>query len=511
MALREYSVTTFTIFMAIIMYRALVVFKTPPSPEPCSDTQNHSRIKLTKEALERFKIALEIPTISYGQHDYGPDQLLKLIRHIEVSFPYIHRSNFIKREIVANYTLIYTIEGRNRRLRPYMLTSHMDVVPAVPEKWSQDPFHAVVKEDGHLYARGAMDAKHLLMSMMEALETMVKNGQQPDRSFYMVFGHDEEVGGVEGAKTVADLLQKQLRDIGWNGLEYILDEGNTISETRPKGVDRPIAFIGVVEKGYVTIKLSTNGSVGHGSMPPPMTAITKLSVALSKFHSHLFPSFFGQSVEKEMLEVLARYARWPHKMFYSNVWLFRPLFEHWFSSNPTLNGFIRTTTAVTMIGGGTKENVLPDSAYALVNHRIHPLQTVQDVLDYDTAVVNDPTIQVEIGGQRSGESTPTAPYGDDAFGYQMIKRSVQQVYPGTIVSPSTFLAASDSKWYVDLTQSIYKFAAISVQLGEMKRFHGHDERISLKNYENLINFFHHLILNSDSPDLYQEPKPRAEL
>lgn len=511
MVLRSLFVFALTGFLATIIFRTIVLFKAPPPPEFCADVQNHSRIKLNKNALDRFKTALNIPTISYKQHEYRPDQLLKLIKHIEVSFPHIHRSKLVKREIVANYTLIYTIQGKNRLLQPYMLTSHLDVVPAVLEKWSRDPFLAVVQEDKHLYARGTMDAKHLVMSMLEAFESMLKSGFQPERSFYMVFGHDEEVGGIEGAQTVSKILMQRLKLEGWSNLEYVLDEGNTISKTPVLGIDKPIALIGVVEKGYLTVKLSTTGSVGHGSMPPDMTAISKLSGAVSKFHSHLFPSFFGESVEREMIEIFAQHAKWPYKVAYANFWLFKPVFEYMFSSNPTMNAFIRTTTAVTMISGGTKENVLPDSAYALINHRIHPLQNVQDVFEFDKAIIDDPTIQVEIGGQRHGDPTPIAPYHDDSFGYQMIKRSVQEVYPGVVVTPSVFLAASDSKWYTELTKSIYKFSGIAVPLEEMKRFHGHDERISLENYENLINFFHHLILNSESPALNLKPEPRKEL
>lgn len=488
-----------------------MLYKPPPAPEHCSTARNHSRIKLTNEALTRFKGALNIPTISYKSHEYDADQLLKLIALIERSFPRIHRSKIVKRELVANYTLVYTVAGKNRRLRPYMLTSHMDVVPAVAEKWSSNPFEAVLKDDGHLYARGTIDAKHLLMSMLEAFETMLAEGFEPERSFYLVFGHDEETGGLEGAVTVARLLEDRLRNERWNRLEYVLDEGNIISKTPVLGIDRQIGLIGVSEKGYVTLKVSTTGAVGHGSMPPDMTAIAKLSKAVSKFHSHLFPSYFGEGVEREMLEVFAQYANWPYKIAYANLWLFKPIFEYFFSSDTTMNSFIRTSTAVTMIKGGTKENVLPDSAYALINHRIHPKQTVQDVLDYARAIIDDATINVDIGGAHWTEPTPIAPYTEDSFGYQMIKRSVQEIYPDTVVVPSIFLAASDSKWYINLTDSIYKFSAIAVPLEEMRRFHGHDERISLENYENLINFYHHLIKNSEAPDLNLDSPPRTEL
>lgn len=490
------SQLVFTLVLAVALFRASFLYKPLPQPKPCNET--HERIKLNHAILKRFKGALDIKTISYEQHKYETSELLRLIDFIESSFPLIHKANFVQRELISNYTLLYTIEGSNKSLRPYVLTAHLDVVPTVREKWSNDPFDAVIKEDKHIYARGAIDVKDLLMSMLEALEHMIKKQFKPERSFYLVFGHDEELGGLEGAASVAELLSRRLKESKWNQLEYVLDEGNIISKTRFPGVDADIGLIGVVEKGYLTVKVSTVGTVGHGSMPPSMTSIAKLSTAVSKFHSHLFPSYFGEGVEKDMLETMATYATWPYKFVYANFWLFKPIFQFIFSSDPTLNSLIRTSTAVTMINGGTKENVLPDSASAFINHRIHPKETIRDVIEFDKKIIDDPTITIEVPGHKK-EPTPVSLYCDDCYGYQLVKKSVLQIYPGTVIVPSTFLAASDSRWYVNLTDSIYRFSAIAVPLDEMKRFHGHDERISLENYENLINFYHHLIVNSDGP------------
>lgn len=489
----------FTIILTVATFRAVFIFKLQPPTKSCIDTQGHRRLELTEDRFNRFKGALNIPTISYEAGRYEIQQLIRLIDYIQISFPLVHNSEFVKRERISNYTLLYTITGTDKQLLPYLLTSHLDVVPTVDEKWSTDPFKAQVR-DGFIYARGTIDAKHLLMSMLEAFEEMLKHGFRPRRSFYFVFGHDEELGGVEGAQTIAKILPSRLKANNWHKLEYVLDEGNIISRDPIPGVDGQIALVGVVEKGYVTIKISTVGSVGHGSMPPYQTAISKLSKAVGKFHSHLLPSKFGLGVEREMIDIFAAHARWPYKFAYANFWLFKPIFEYVFSSDPTLNALIRTSTAVTIIKGGTKENVLPDSATAYINHRVHQLQSIAEVLEFDRRIVDDPTMSVEVAGHHA-EPTPTAPYCDECDAFQLIKQSVLQVYPKAIVVPSVFLAASDSKWYINMTDSIYRFSAISVPLNEMKRFHGHDERISLENYENLLNFFHHLILNSNSDNL----------
>lgn len=500
-----------SLVIAVSLFRALFLFKALPPPKACIETPDHERIKLNQASLNRFKGALDIPTVSYETKHSSPQELLKLINYIESSFPEIHNASFVKREVVANYSLLYTIEGENKDLRPYLLISHLDVVPVVKEQWSSDPFKTVIKDDKHIYARGTIDAKHLLMSMLEALEYMLKKGFKPQRSFYLTFGHDEEVGGHEGAREVGIILGKRLKESNWEQLEFLLDEGNIISKTRFPGIDADIGLIGVAEKGYVTMKVSTVGTVGHGSMPPSLTAIAKLSTAIAKFHSQLFPSFLGKGVERDMLEIMATYAKWPYKFLYSNFWLFKPIFSYIFDSDPTLSSLIRTSTAVTIINGGTKENVLPDSATAYINHRVHQDQSISEVLEFDRRVINDPTITIEAAGSMK-EPSKTSLYCDECYGYQLVKQSLLQVYPGTVVVPSVFLAASDSRWFLDLTDSVYRFSAIAVPLTEMKRFHGHDERISLENYENLINFYHHLMQNSDLVKLDLNPnKQRVEL
>lgn len=318
----------------------------------------------------------------------------------------------------------------------------------------------------------------------------------------------EEVLGLEGAQEMAKVLKSRTK--GYDKMEFIIDEGLIISKTHFPGVPHDIGLIGVSEKGYLSLNISTVGSVGHGSMPPTRTAIAKLADVLGRFHSNILPSFVGEGVEREMFEIFAEHSEWPMKFVYANFWLFKPIIGYVFSQNPTLNALTRTTTAVTMVQGGTKENVLPDSASAIINHRIHQAQTIEEVIEFDKKLINDPTIELRLNSPPSN-ADPVSPYCDDCYGYQLIKQSMLQVYPGTVAVPSIFLAATDSKWYKNLTDSIYRFSAIAVKLEEMKCFHGHDERLSLTNYEKLINFYHHLILNSDKSNLDFRPKKREEL
>jgi carboxypeptidase PM20D1 len=110
------------------------------------------------------------------------------------------------------------------------------------------------------------------------LEYILKNGFKPKRTFYLALGHDEEDLGFNGAQQMANLLQSR----GVNDLEYLLDEGMVIFNQIIPGVDNLIAVVGVTEKGYLTLKLTSKGPVGHSSMAPLKTSIITLAKAVSK-------------------------------------------------------------------------------------------------------------------------------------------------------------------------------------------------------------------------------------
>ena len=86
-------------------------------------------------------------------------------------FPKIHSSKLVQHEIIANYSILYTIKGTNTNLTPYLLMAHLDVVPADPAKWESPPFDADILND-FIYARGTIDFKHGVMVRMYAGNNM---------------------------------------------------------------------------------------------------------------------------------------------------------------------------------------------------------------------------------------------------------------------------------------------------------------------------------------------------
>lgn len=177
-----------------------------------------------------------------------------------------------------NYSLLFHVQGSDSSLAPYLLCSHLDVVPAHADKWEVDPFGGVVK-DGFVYGRGATDVKNSLMAIMESLNYLITNKFEFQRSLWIAFGHDEEINGFDGARHIAETFRKK----GITHFEYLLDEGMMIfSSSLVPGVNDYVAIIGVSEKGYSTIELNATAYSGHSSKPPEETAITILGRAVSK-------------------------------------------------------------------------------------------------------------------------------------------------------------------------------------------------------------------------------------
>ena len=150
-------------------------------------------------------------------------------------------------------------------------------------RWERDPFlGSVVEEDGEqfVWGRGAIDDKHSLVGILQALEVLLARGERPARTFYLALGHDEEVGGERGAKQIALKLEEKLEEND-EKLDFLLDEGMTVMEGVIPGMEDPVIYIGVVEKGWTMLELRVEGEQKHSSTPPRQSATgTYISLAV---------------------------------------------------------------------------------------------------------------------------------------------------------------------------------------------------------------------------------------
>jgi len=259
------------------------------------------------------------------------------------------------------------------------------------------------------YGRGAIDDKFSLVGMLEAIDLLIAEEYFPNRTVYLAFGHDEEVGGANGATAIAQYFKKQNIQF-----EYILDEGSLVTEGNMPGLDHPLGLIGVAEKGSATLTLTARTDGGHSSMPPAQTAIGALSSAIATLEANPMSATFAGPT-RLTFDHAGPETDFLMRMVLANTWLFGGILESELAKKPTGNAVIRTTTAVTVIDGGIKTNVLPKQATAKINFRIHPENTVDDVVNYVKKTVNDERITIEI------DPTPQNPSkisDHKAFGFQ---------------------------------------------------------------------------------------------
>lgn len=110
------------------------------------------------------------------------------------------------------------------------------------------------------------------------------------------------------------------------------------------------------------------------------------------------------------------------------------------------NSLVRTTSAVTVISGGQKENVIPSEASAFVNHRLHPLDSIESVYAFDRRLINNELVELEVVGGNAFEPHPISPFDEKSFGYQTIKRTLREIFTDIVVVPGIMVASTDTKW-----------------------------------------------------------------
>ncbi|KAM9785961.1 N-fatty-acyl-amino acid synthase/hydrolase PM20D1.2-like [Neosynchiropus ocellatus] len=459
---------------------------------------DHSR---RQELLDHYKESIRIQTVSYSETEINTTALLQFDRFLRRVFPTVFSSSLVHHELVANYSHLFWVQGSQPELMPYILLAHIDVVPASEsDGWEAPPFSAQ-EIDGFIYGRGALDDKASLMGTLQALEYLLMEGYKPRRGFYIGLGHDEEVSGLNGALNIVRLLKE--RNVQ---LSFVLDEGLAVLDGVIGGLKGPAALIGISEKGAATVKLSVSAPPGHSSMPPRETSIGILAAAVKRLEDNPMPRFFGYGPERETFEHLAHQFQMPIKLVASNLWLFSPLLGRVLERKSDTNALVRTTTAVTMFNAGVKRNVIPSLAEAYVNLRIHSAHSLQEVLDQIEATVGDDRVKMEL--LDGFDPLPVSSIEESSFGFQIIKKTVLELFPTVTVAPGICVGNTDSRHFKDLTRDIYRFIPLWFKPGDSKRFHGVNERLSKKNFEEIVHFYFSLIQNCDTRKL---PEPHSSL
>jgi carboxypeptidase PM20D1 len=438
-------------------------------------------------AAGRLAEAVRFRTVSLGPDEPVADEALEGLRaYMTRVFPRVHRT--VTRELVGGHSLLYTWQGSDPELAPILLMAHMDVVPVEPETegaWTQPPFAGAVG-DGFVWGRGTLDDKQTVMALLEAAEHLIGDGFRPRRTVYFAFGHDEEIGGGDGAAKIAEMLERRGVRLG-----FVLDEGSMVLDGLVARLEPPAALIGLSEKGYLSVELTVEAKGGHSSMPPKSTAVGRLARAVHRLEANPLPAAIGGPVAA-MFDYLSPEVGFAFRILLANRWLLDPLLIARMEADPSTNALLRTTTAPTIFNAGVKDNVLPGTARAVVNFRILPGETVETVLEHMRATIDDPAVGV--GTLFAFDPSPMAATTSPAF--EALHKSIRQVMPDVVVAPSLVVGATDSRHFQAIADDIYRFVPLRLEPEDLERIHGLDERIAVDNYVEIIRFYVQLIRNA---------------
>jgi carboxypeptidase PM20D1 len=492
----------------LIFLAAFIVLKTILYSPPQKKADKKDFVKVDgKNVAERLGLAVQQKTISYHEAEkVDTNAFLGLHRLFQTLYPQVHAK--LKKELVNDFSLLYTWEGKDPSLKPIMLTSHLDVVPAdeSPEGgWTYPPFSGTVA-DGYVWGRGTLDIKSGVIGVLEAVEYLLKQGFQPERTVYLGFGHDEEIGGEHGAKAIAELLHSRGVELG-----SLLDEGGSVIDGFLPGVEKPVAVIGISEKGYVSLKLSVEMEGGHSSMPPTETAIGVLSRAVASLELNPMPPHL--EVVEFLMSYLGSALPFVQRMLFANTWLFGGILKKKLSEAHMLNATIRTTTAPTIFNAGMKDNVLPAKAEAVVNFRILPGDSLREVYEMVLERINDERVKVlpyqgeTLDGESGWDPSPVADTESPYF--LRLARLTKEAFPTALVAPYLVLGGTDARHYGLITQNALRFTPILMSKEDVGSVHGVNEKLSLEECSRMVGFYIAYIqeLANLSGDLDVEPEP----
>ncbi|KZS94463.1 carboxypeptidase S [Sistotremastrum niveocremeum HHB9708] len=495
------------------------------------------------KAIEWLSGAVQIPTESYDRMDpVGQDSrwlaFVPLHDYLAEAFPLIYST--LKLTKVNTYGLIYEWTGSDSSLKPLLLTAHQDVVPVDPltvDKWVQPPYSGYFDGE-YIWGRGSSDDKSGLIGLMVTVESLIANGFKPSRTIVLAFGFDEESGGIYVCilgflnSHRAQIASRLLRVYGEYAFSMIVDEGNGISEK----YGALFAVPAVAEKGYINTKIEVKSPGGHSSIPPEHTSIGILASLLVQYEINPFKPVIGRTtatygtiqcygahgdLPKKLKRAVKRSTKSDRAM--------REVEEFFFQAKE-IKAQVGSTQAIDLITGGVKANALPETANAVVNHRIASDSSVAAVQERDTYLVKSLASHYNLSLTAFGqdiigsegpyygsitlsdaygtafEPAPVTPTDPEAQAYKLLSGTIISTYKASeeysenhkpiYVAPGMSTGNTDTRYYWKLSKNIFRYNHKS---GNTKwpGVHTINEAVKATSYFEVVKFFTNLILNAD--------------
>ncbi|MCL2003500.1 MAG: M20/M25/M40 family metallo-hydrolase [Oscillospiraceae bacterium] len=464
--------------LLLIAAALLLLRKIPAAPaaEPGLPEYSPEEAERAADALAE---AIRCQTVSYPdvtQRDFT--QWVALRKIFRDRFPKCHEHMIS--EQASGFSSIFKWPAAHPSADPILLCGHLDVVPA-EGPWRVPPFEGRI-ENGFVWGRGALDCKNVVVCLFTALESLFERGFTPDRDIYLALGHDEELGGAEGAKLLARYFSNQ-------GIRFslVLDEGGFISDAAfPVG--KPTADVCAAEKGMMNVRLSVSAPGGHSSRPPERTAASLLCEAVCRIGFRPRPARLIPLMRDNIRQIapwldasLRRYIASPR--LYGKKLLKR------LCSDDRTAALARTTVAATLISGGIAHNVLPASAEATFNIRLLPGDSAEELLAWIKALTRDLGVKADVVFEQA--ALDPSDYRGAAF--KTLSRAVGDVFPGIPVVPGLYCGATDARHYVPFSDAVLRFSPFILTSDELATIHAENERVAVASLGAAVAFYRRVI------------------
>jgi acetylornithine deacetylase/succinyl-diaminopimelate desuccinylase-like protein len=377
--------------------------------------------------------------------------------------------------------LVVRLHGRGAG-KPILFIAHLDVVEALRQDWSMDPFK-FNEVDGFFYGRGTSDIKQGDTILVANFIRLKKEGWIPARDLILALTADEEGGDSNGAQWLA----QNHRD--WIDAEYCINTDAGDFETK-KG-KRMLLGMQTSEKNYVDFRLEVKSNGGHSSRPVKDNAIYHLSQGLARLADFDFPVSLNETTRGyfERTATLESPATGPD---------FRAVIgsDHAkageaakrLSQTAFFNALLRTTCVATRLEGGHANNALPQTAAANVNCRMLPQDSLQNVQDTLKRVLADDRIVVSV----VGEAVPAPASAINPLIVSKLQALSAKLYGGLPIVPVMDTGASDGKYLRIAGIPTYGVPGVFENVDDV-RAHGKDERIGVKDFYDGVDFYYEFI------------------
>lgn len=362
--------------------------------------------------------------------------------------------------------LVARLRGTGKR-KPLLLVAHIDVVEAKREDWTSDPFK-LVEKDGFFYGRGTSDDKFMAAAWVANMVRWKKEGFKPDRDLILVLETDEEISDRNGfGMTWLIKNHKDLIDA-----EYAINEGGGVGVKEGKTFSNSIQ---TAEKLFQSYWLETKNAGGHSSQPRKDNAIYELTEALGRLAKYEFPVVLNPTT-RGYFEKMAALEKGQLAADMKSVVSAKPdpAAVARLTALPPYNAQLRTTCVPTRLEGGHADNALPQLARAMINCRILPGQSPDDVQKQLAKVLADPQLTIT----PSGHDTPSDPSVVNPELAAAIEKLSARYWPSVPVVPTMSAGATDGRYLRNAGIPTFGHSGLAADIFDV-RAHGKDERVAV--------------------------------